>query len=123
MGWTLDALVLHLTMLVGELDKRVDVALDAQRTAVDAALVAVNERLKLLNELRSLVTDVLAQTVPRSEWSTVIEGLRRDIDAVSRDQSNARSRSGGLHAGWVILVGAIATVGTLVSAYVVLRGH
>jgi hypothetical protein len=121
-GWTLDTLALHVTALLAELDRRTQVSLDAQKVAVDAALIAVNERLKLLNELRSLVTDVLAQTVTRVELSTIVEGLRRDVENVTKRVDHDESRSGGIHAGWVVLVSAVVVLGTLVSIYLALRG-
>lgn len=130
-GWNVDTLREHVAVLLAEVDLRYQQRFDAQQRALDAALLSAKEavqaallaakeavrkaedstekRLVLLNELRAGVA------------------TKEQMDALAERQAELKERldrieghSGGMNAGWQILVGAVAVVATVVTLFLAL---
>jgi hypothetical protein len=112
-GWTPGTLKSHLTAIYDERDLRYQQRFDAQTKAVEAALLAAKEavikaelamekRFDGVNEFRETLSDQAAQFVTLAQFTELKERVDR-----------SEGRSSGLNAGWGILLGAAALIGTV----------
>lgn len=149
--WTVDTLREHVDARLADMDQRyrerfeaqtkaLDAAFLAQQAAVQAALlsaekavgkaeVAAEKRFDAVNEFRATLADQAAQLMSRAEAHALlaavdvkIGGLDEKIGATGLRVEKMASTSGGMRAGWQLLVGAVALVATVVGVYLALRG-
>lgn len=131
--WTVDTLREHMAALLVEVDLRYQQRFDAQQRALDAALLSAKEAVQA-------ALQAAKEAVRKAEDSTekrlgLLNELRAGVatteqmDALAVRQAEMKERldrieghSGGMAAGWQILVGAVALVATLVGLYLALRG-
>jgi len=113
-------------------DKAVAAALAAQKEAVLAALnaadravskaeLAAERRFEGVNEFRGQLSDQAATFMSRAEALLQMQANADKIDVLATRMDRTEGRSSGLNAGWVILVGAVATLGVIVT--LLLRLH
>lgn len=149
--WTVDTLREHVDVRLADMDQRyaerfesqtkaLDAAFLAQQAAVQAALlsaekavgkaeVAAEKRFDNVNEFRATLADQAAQLMSRAEATALlaaveakIAGLAEKNDATALRVEKMASTSGGMRAGWQLLVGAVALLATVVGLYLALRG-
>ena len=131
-------------------EKAILTALATSSKAIDKAETATELRFQGVNEFRQTLSDQAAQFITRTE---VTAGTARNTEriqeiatrlegALSRTEATASERrlesrindlekrvterdgrGTGLNAGWVYLIGLIATIGVIVTVYLALRGH
>ena len=121
--WTINSLHDHLTMLIGELDRRIEQRFVAQEAATKAAMLAAREavekaeklattRADAQNEWRGTLDDVVGRMLSKEEYNIAHQNL---VDRLSYE-TEAQSASRGARQGmtqtvtWVIAV-AIALMG------------
>lgn len=149
-GWTLETLRIYLDTQIGHLDalmtsnrqlhtqrfedqdKAVAAALAAQEKAVVAALAAAEKavakaeaaaekRFENVNEFRAQLADQAGTFMQRTEALQRIETNAEKIDALAARIDKTEGHSGGLNAGWLIVVSAIGLISTVVVLYLALR--
>jgi|GEM_PF-4075457 len=103
-------------------------ALAAQEKAVAKAEVASGERFAAVNEFRGQLNDQVLTFMTKVEGllqikavSDRVEVVATQLAALTTRMDTSQGRSSGLNAGWVILVGAVATLGVIVT--LLLRLH
>ena len=121
--WNVNTLHDHLTMLIGELDKRIDQRFAAQEQATKAAIQAAKEavekaerlatiRADSQNEWRGTLDDIVGRMLSKEEYAIAHENL---VQRLNYEQS-AQAVTTGARQGmtqtvtWVIAV-AIALIG------------
>ncbi len=148
-GWTVDTLREHVTVRLAEMDRRylerfeaqtkaLDAAFLSAQTAVQAALLsaekavtkaetAAERRFESVNEFRATLSDQARELMSRAEAQALlaaldarITGLGEKGDATAMRVEKMSSTSGGMRAGWQILVGVVAVVATIVTIFVAL---
>jgi len=118
-GWNVDTLKSHIDARLDDLRRTLDERLNAQQAAVQAALLAQKEqsakgdladekRFDLLNELRTGVAT-----------KEQIEAIEKLITELTSRVDKREGHSGGVHAGWLILV---AAVGLIATVYALVKG-
>lgn len=132
-GWTLDTLYAHLISVIDERDRRYEQRFtgqgDAARTAQDSAQRAMvkaeeasERRFAGVNEFRHALSDQTATFITRAEVESATARLADRIAELDKKATRAEGRSGGITAGWTILLGAVALVSALVTIYLALKG-
>jgi hypothetical protein len=125
----------HLTSLIGEMDKRYTIALDAQREAVQIALtaadravvkaeVATEKRFESVNEFRNTLADQARDLMPRVESERMHAATHERIEAIEKSMAEQARLREGIHAGgkntWAYIV---AGVSLLLSGLTVFLNH
>lgn len=131
-GWTTDTLHTHMDTQLRDLrsalderhaaqqlalltalttaEKAVDRAMQAAEKAVNKAEIAADKRFELLNELRDGVAT-----------KEQVEAVDKQIDDLKSRMDRTEGRGVGLNAGWVYLVGGVATLSVLLTIYLALN--
>jgi hypothetical protein len=91
-------------------EKAVAAALAAAAQAVDKAESAATKRFESLNELRGMTNDLASRLMTKSEADLRLRSLESRMDRLEAER-------GGLHRGWLLLLGALGGVGTLIGVY------
>ncbi len=81
-GWSLDTLRHYLESRIENIATSVITALATSDKAIIKAENATEKRLDLLNEFRRLVSDMIADLLPRRESATIITIINEKIDAL-----------------------------------------
>lgn len=113
-AWHVDTLKEHLEALIASNDKRYQQRFDAQESANAYAQ-------EKSNEFRGALDDIGKHQMPRTEAEALIKSVEGKIDAIASRLDRTEGRSGGLDAGWKILIGAIALAASLVTIVVLLK--
>lgn len=100
-------------------EKAVTTALNSAEKAVTKAETAAERRFESVNEFRQTLTDQAATFMPRTEAETRVAALAEKLDTLATRLDKSEGRSGGINAGWVYLLGAIAAIAT---AYGLIKG-
>jgi hypothetical protein len=149
--WTVATLREHLDVRLADMDQRYAERFEAQTKALDAAFLAAQtavqsallsaekavtkaetaaeRRFESVNEFRATLADQAAQLMSRAEATALLAAvdvklaaLAEKNDATALRVEKIASTSGGMRAGWQLLVGAVALVATVVGLYLALRG-
>jgi len=113
-------------------EKAVSAALSAAERAVIKAELASEKRFDAVNEFRGTLTDQNATFLPRPEFDRAILALYDKVDMNTKlinDQMDAMQtyrdrtsgKADGMQAGWVILLGLVGLVGSLITIVLVLK--
>jgi len=124
-GWTTDTLKEHLSAVIASNDRRYTERFDAQESASKYAQ-------EKANEFRGSLDDVGKRQMPRVEaeqlirsttdrWSAQLGSVNEKVDALQARMDRNDGRSGGINAGWLILVAAVGLVATVIGIVVALR--
>ncbi len=81
-GWSLDTLRHYIESKLEAIKESVAAALATSDKAITKAEAATEKRLDLLNEFRRLVSDMIADLLPRRESATLLTTLNDKIDAL-----------------------------------------
>jgi hypothetical protein len=106
-------------------DKAVAAALAAQEKAVTAALAAADravakaetatdKRFENSNEWRNTVETLQRTYMPRTEADQLLKALSEKIDELTARVNSRDDRGRGLSQGWMMLVGAVGLIATVV---------
>lgn len=104
----------------------VDIRFDAQEKATTAALAsaeravakaeaASDKRFDSVNEFRAALNDSARTQMPRSEAEQAIKGMSEKIDDLAKRVSANEERGRGLNQGWVLMVGIVGVVSSIVT--------
>ena len=129
--WTIESLKEHFDSLIEANDKRYEQRFTDQDAAVKAALASAERAVEKAeanaekwranaNEWRGAMNDRERNLMPRAEAEKSIQSNTEKIDAVAARVERSEGRSGGLDAGWKILiavVGLIAAIATIVAVW------
>jgi hypothetical protein len=96
-------------------------ALAAQEKAVAKAELAAERRFDNVNEFRGQLADQASTFMSRAEALLQMKANADKIDALATRIDRTEGRSSGMNAGWAILMGAVATLGVIVT--LLLRLH
>ena len=108
-------------------------ALTSQKEAVAAALVAAEKAVLVAetnaekwraasNEWRGAMNDRERNLMPRTETEKGMQALADKLDSLATRMDRNEGRSGGLNAGWGILVGAVGLLAALIAIFFTLKG-
>ena len=113
-------------------EKAVQTALLAAEKAVAKAETAAEKRFDAVNEFRAAYNDIINAQLPRNEadarfnaLAEKLEDLKKSITITSTAVSSQAAHSAGISDGWKILVGFVgllATVGTIISIVIAIKG-
>jgi hypothetical protein len=106
-------------------DKAVAAALAAQEKAVTAALAAADRavakaeaaserRFESMNEFRGALSDSARLLMPRLEAEQQFRALTEKIDQITKRVNSRDDQGRGLSQGWLILIGAVGLIATVV---------
>lgn len=121
--WTVNTLHDHLTMMITELDKRIEQRFMAQESATRAAMAAAKEavdkseklattRAEAQNEWRGTLDDIVGRMLSKEEYNIAHENLVQRLNYEAEAQSSNRGARQGMTqtVTWVI-AGSIAVMG------------
>lgn len=113
----------HLEVLLNERNKRFDEAIREITRAADK-LEINNEKWRAnANEWRAAMNDRERLFMPRNEATIQFEALSKQLLAIQARQDQDMGRSGGLHAGWAYLVGAVGAVAAIITTVILITRH
>ena len=121
-----------LMTLASERQIGIDAAFAAQQAAVSKAEIATEKRFESVNEFRAQLTDQAGRFVTRNETDSVIAAVRSEMQSAAdrnaeriqdlTDRVNrAEGKGAGFNSSWIIALGVLAALGTIVSLYVAFR--
>jgi len=102
-------------------EKAVQAALAAQKEAIIKAENATERRFESVNEFRNTLADQQRNLMPRSESEIVVKGLNDRIQILEDSVLKSSSATGGARNLWVIIVGVIGLVATVVGLVAYLK--
>lgn len=111
----------YVDLLASTQKEAVNAALAAAQKAVDKAEAASERRFESVNEFRATLSDQARLLMPRLEAEQQFKTMSEKIDVLTARVNARDDRGAGLHLGWVLLVGVIAVIGTIVGAIAVLN--
>jgi hypothetical protein len=123
--WTISTLHDHLTMLINEMDRRIEQRFESQeaatRSAMQAAKEAVDkaERLATIradqqNEWRATVGDITGQMLTKAEYEIAHQNLVERLNYEANAQSlNVGARQGMSQTVTWVIAGSIAVMGVV----------
>lgn len=142
-GWTVDTLRYYMTQRFADQEKLLDeryatqtkavekafaaadlavqAALTSAEKAVSKAEMASDKRFDAVNEFRSALTDQTATFIPRTEALGILDRHAEDIKTLTDRINVAEGKGMGISTAWIVLLGAVAALGTVVSLYVAAR--
>jgi len=123
--WTLTTLHAHFVALLNAKEQRDDQRFAAQKEATNLALTAADravtkaetaaeKRFEAVNEFRSTLADQQRTLMPRAETELLIRGVLERINKLEDSQMRRAAVGQGLHLGWVVLIGLIGLMGTVI---------
>lgn len=98
-------------------------ALASMEKAVVKAETATEKRFESVNEFRAQQTDLMARFMPRLEVEVWSRSNAEKISDVASRMDRLEGRSGGMAAGWGIIVSVVVVASTLLGAVMVLVGN
>lgn len=101
-------------------EKAINAALLASEKAVLKAENASEKRFEAVNEFRSSLNDMVAMMMPRTECDTRFTAQSEKMDLIQQRLDKSEGTGGGLRQGWIILIGAVALISSLVSVFALL---
>lgn len=121
----------HLESLIGESDRRYSQRFDAQEKAVREALLAAERAVQVAeanaekwrmnsNEWRGAMNDRERNLMPRIEAERAIAANSEKIDALATRLDRTEGRSGGLHSGWLWILGGVGLISTVINIFMML---
>ena len=90
-------------------------ALAASDKAILKAEVAVEKRFESVNEFRQTLSDQTKSFISRVEFDALRDTNAARITDLSSRLDKIEGKAAGLNAGWLYLLGGLATFGTIVS--------
>jgi Cu/Ag efflux protein CusF len=113
-------------------DKGIQAAMSASEKAVVKAEISAEKRFDSLMEFQKTISTLSHEQIPRKEAEARIDAvtatlsarifdLNQKVDDLKMIAANSTGKSSGLHLGWIILVGAIGMVSTIIG--IVSRFH
>lgn len=84
----------HLTMMVTNLEKRMDARIDAMQRATEVAFRASESRLDSVNEFRAQLGDQTRTFVTREVLDALISKLQTEVEGLRRDFEDLRKKMG-----------------------------
>ena len=132
--WTIGTLKEFILALMDERNDRYAQRFAAQEEAVHAALSAADvaltkaetaseRRFESVNEFRAQLTDQTREFIRRTEYMQAHETLTEQVRSLTARVDRTEGRSGGLHAGWGMLVGAVGLLGGIIAIFLALARH
>ena len=126
-GWTVDTLKEYVEARLSDADKRYDQRFNAQESKTDYAQ-------EKANEFRGSLDDVGKKQMPRTEAEAAFRAISEKaageakanadkIDALQARMDRNEGRGTGLNSSWLILVGAVGLIATIIMIYIALRGR
>ncbi len=124
-GWTTDTLKAHLDSIIAQNDRRYTERFNAQESANKYAQ-------EKANEFRGMLDDVGKKQMPRAEaetlirstadrWNAQLSSVNEKVDALQARMDRNDGRSGGINAGWLILVAAVGLIATIIGIVFAIR--
>jgi hypothetical protein len=95
-------------------EKAVSAALAAADRAVAKAEVSADKRFESVNEFRTALSDRDRLNMPRTEAEQQLKSINEKVDALTARINARDEQNRGQNQGWVVLVAAIAAIGSLV---------
>jgi len=134
-GWSVDTIKDYVIGIIDERDRRYEQRFEAQQTALKDALqaaekavgaaltaadravakaeAAAERRFESVNEFRATLSDQASNLLPRAEADARFLNLGDKVESLAKSIDRGEGKSVGLNAGWVILLGAIGTLGVI----------
>lgn len=132
-----------LLLALAEMDKRYQQRFEAQEKAIAKAEMASEKRFEGVNEFRAQLTDQATTFLPRTEYyaahnslsdkmtvgaeamTSKIEASNKAfaerIDDLRESRDKKEGQSTGINASWVILIGAVALIESLVVIFLAFK--
>jgi hypothetical protein len=142
--WTFETLKIYLLGMIEQndlrysgqfiaLEKLLTNAISAQKEAVASTLVATKEavskaemsaekRFESLNEFRGQLRDQQSTLLPRNEADIKFDTLMKQVEALTACSGKRDAGSSGVKTGWVLAVGLVAIVLSMISLFHILLG-
>lgn len=114
-GWTVDTLHVHLQKQIADLRTLLDERYSTQTRNVDSALAAVDKRFDAVNEFRQTLSDQTSSFMPRIEAEARMTAFDIQLRALNQIVTRHQGRTTGMDKSWVMLVGAVGVIATLVA--------
>lgn len=119
--WTVETSRAHFMAILEEREKRYDQRFTDMQTALQAALaasekavikaeVATEKRFEGVNEFRSLVNDLVAGKIDRTEFALAMNSVTERQEELKDRVTRSEGKGAGLHAGWLILAATIPII-------------
>jgi hypothetical protein len=99
-------------------EKAVNAALAAAQKAVEKAEAASEKRFESVNEFRATLSDQARLLMPRLEAEAQYRTITEKIDVLTSRVNAREDRGAGMSQGWVILLGIVAVIGTIIGGIV-----
>src|ERR1700734_257692 len=123
--WSIDTLYVHLSRIVEDLDKRLQIALKSvEQTAAAAqasseratnkAETAMEKRFDGVNEFRQTLGDQATRFITRAEVDQRMAASDKETAGVVSRLDRIEAKGLGLQAGWGILISIITVTGLVI---------
>jgi hypothetical protein len=120
-GWTVETLRRHMEAMLDAADKRYEQRFLAQADATLKAESASEKRFDSVNEFRGSLDDMVHTLMPRTESEARHTAASEKIDLLQARLDKSEGSGAGMRQGWTLVVGAIATVGVVMSLIAAFR--
>lgn len=131
-SWNVDTLHQHFVKLLSEKEERdverfgaqkelSEASMDAANRAVLKAEMASERRFESVNEFRNTLADQQRNLMPRAEAELWFKTLADDVRILKELNIRRTGHGEGISQGWVILVGFLGLVGTVLGIVAALR--
>lgn len=119
----IDALKNNFEGQIGNAKDALAASIASAEKAVTKAEMANEKRFESVNEFRAQQTDLMARFMPRLEAETWKQSSGEKIDMIVSRMDRLEGRSGGMAAGWGIIVSAVVVSSSVIGAVIVLIGN
>jgi hypothetical protein len=116
----LEEQIIALRGLIDEREKQGAIVSDAAQKAITTALDAQRAVNATQNEFRGTLSDQARLLMPRLEAEQAFRTMAEKIDVLTARVNAREDRGAGLHQGWLVLIGAVALIGTIIGSIVAL---
>lgn len=111
----------HILAVIASNDRRYDDRFAAVKEAVNKAETAMEKRFEGVNEFRNTLADQQRTFIPRPEFESVVEGMKKDIANLSQSFREQRGSDKGLLSGWSMAVGIVGFVAIVVGLFLAFK--
>ena len=121
-AWTFGTLFLHLRSEIRHVETRLLDKMDGAAKAVEIASNANEVRLTGLNELREVVQDQQGRFTTKAEAEARLSSLADKVDVLTKRLDSIGDTTAGASRMWLLIIGGLVAIGTLVSVFLQIRG-
>lgn len=113
--WTVETLKEHFEKILTEKDKAINIALAAAKEAVTVAEKNAEKWRDNANEWRGAMMDREKNFATKAEVMSLKENVEKSLK-IEKERADINQGQGvGLHTGWVLLVGVVALISTVIA--------